>query len=147
MQSREQIHQIFWDLTQLWQIVHRRHTLNIVHGEQRVLHYLMQCGGQAQPSELSQALHVSTARIAAVLGSLERKEEIIRIPQPADRRCVQVQITASGRAHLQQVCDQMIAQMQAVLDALGPQDAQVFVRIIHRLPEIVSQLDEQKGEN
>lgn len=147
MQSRQQLQQMFRDLNRIQQIMRRKQTPSVAQGEKWVLHYLAQMGGQAQPGTISQAMGVSTARIAAVLGSLERKGEVVRTPQLQDRRCVMVTLTDCGRVHLQTIYDTMLEQMQILLDALGPEDAQQLMYLVHRLPAIMECMaDTQKGD-
>lgn len=149
MQTEEQIMQILSDLRAIYQTARQHNAENVNQGEKQVLHYLRQTGGQAQPGDISRAMHISTARVAAILGSLDRKGQIIREPLGSDRRCVQVRLTEAGRARLDAIYAHMRDQMTYILQALGPEDAGELCRILHRLPEILSKAlptQEQKGE-
>lgn len=148
MQTDEQIMQIFRDLRDIYQTAKRKKAANVTQGEKQVLHYLRQVGGQAQPGEISRAMHISTARVAAILGSLARKDQIVREPLGTDRRCVQVKLTEAGNARLDALYDHMREQMTYILQALGPEDAQEFCRILHRLPGILQEFTDnnQKGD-
>ena len=97
MQTDEQIMQIFRDLREIYQTARQHNAETINQGEKQVLHYLCQTGGQAQPGEISRAIHISTARVAAIVGSLARKGQIVREPLGSDRRCVQIRLTEAGR--------------------------------------------------
>ena len=66
MQTDEQIMQIFRDLREIYQTARQHNAETINQGEKQVLHYLCQTGGQAQPGEISRAIHISTARVAAL---------------------------------------------------------------------------------
>lgn len=148
MQTDEQIMQIFRDLRDIYQTAKRKKAANVTQGEKQVLHYLRQIGGQAQPGEISRAMNISTARVAAILGSLARKEQIIREPLGTDRRCVQVRLTEAGNARLDALYDRMSEMMTYILQSLGPEDARDFCRILHRLPGIMHEFanNNQKGE-
>ena len=65
-------------------------------GEYFVLHFLLRHGGTAGPSELSRSLYASSARIAALLKHLEAKGWIVRTPDAADVRRVDVVLTEPG---------------------------------------------------
>ena len=67
-------------------------------GEYFVLHFLLRHGGTAGPSELSRSLYASSARIAALLKHLEAKGWIVRTPDAADVRRVDVVLTEDGAA-------------------------------------------------
>ena len=67
-------------------------------GEYFVLHFLLRHGGTAGPSELSRSLYASSARIAALLKHLEAKGWIVRTPDAADVRRVDVVLTEAGAA-------------------------------------------------
>lgn len=136
MEQQDTILQVFRDLGELFQVVHQQHAPHVSQGERRVLHYLRQIG-DAQPGDISRALSISTARVAVVLGALERKGEVRRVQQQNDRRCVQVQLTPEGHARLDRIYACMRTQMAYILEALGSEDAQAFCRIAHRLPDIV----------
>ena len=136
MEQKDTILQVFYDLGELFQVAHQQHAPHVSQGERRVLHYLRHFDN-ARPSDISRALSISTARVAAVLRGLERKGEVRRIQQDDDRRCVKVQLTPAGNARLDRIYASMRAQMAYILQALGAEDAQAFCRIVHRLPDIV----------
>lgn len=147
MQTDEQIMQIFRDLREIYQTARQHNAETINQGEKQVLHYLCQTGGQAQPGEISRAIHISTARVAAIVGSLARKGQIVREPLGSDRRCVQIRLTEAGRERVAAIYAYMGEQMTYILQALGPEDAAEFCRILHRLPGILAQFNEpSKGD-
>lgn len=146
MQSDEE--RVFQDLRRVMLAAHRQHVLGATRGEDRVLRCLCQNGGAAQPGQLSQSLGISTARVAAIVGSLTRKGQVVREPLGNDRRCAQIRLTDAGRARLDLTYARMQRRLRYILDALGPEDAQAFCRILHRLPDILCAPDptSQKGE-
>ena len=145
MQTDEQIMQIFQDLREIYQTARQHNAESVNQGEKQVLHYLCQTGGQAQPGEISRAIHISTARVAAIVGSLARKGQIE--PLGNDRRCVQIRLTEAGRERLAATYAHMGEQMTYILQALGPEDTAAFCRILHRLPGILAQSNEpSKGD-
>lgn len=147
MQTDEQIMQIFQDLREIYQTARQHNAESVNQGEKQVLHYLCQTGGQAQPGEISRAIHISTARVAAIVGSLARKGQIVREPLGSDRRCVQIRLTEAGRERLAATYAHMGEQMTYILQALGPEDTAAFCRILHRLPGILAQFNEpSKGD-
>ena len=113
---------------------------DLCQGELKVLRYLAECGqGYVLPSELCQALAVSSARIAATLNTLEKKHYIVRASAPEDRRKVHVALTLGGRQYIaakQQAC---YAYYQQVTQQLGADDCRELARLLTRLAAILEQ--------
>ena len=91
-------------------------------GEYFVLHFLLRHGGTAGPSELSRSLYASSARIAALLKHLEAKGWIVRTPDAADVRRVDVVLT-------------VLDEVSVLLSALSPEEAAEYVRLQRKLLE------------
>lgn len=128
------------ELIRKWGEMHRtpRHRKmdEFVQGEKFVLNYLTDRKSPALPSELSDAMNLTTARVAAVLGSLERKGLITRRPDDGDRRRVQVELTREGTAQVLSDRAWMHSMLEDLLRELGERDAREFLRIMGRLIEI-----------
>lgn len=108
-------------------------------GEMFVLQYLAHQGHEMSPSEISDAMQVSTARVAATLNSLEDKGRITRQIDPDDRRRILVGLTSAGSQEAEEHSAMVLGNVAEILRGLGEQDAQEFVRIIGRLAEIFTQ--------
>lgn len=89
--------------------------------------------GTALPSELGRAMHVTSARVAALLRHLEGKSWVRRLPSPDDERKRPVALTEAGRAMIAHRRAMAIARVAALLEALGPEDAQEYIRLRRRL--------------
>jgi DNA-binding MarR family transcriptional regulator len=87
------------------------------------------------PSELQKRMGTSSARVAAILRSLEKKGFITREVDRNDRRRVIVSITAEGKAHVDVEMDEMDAMIREVFLSLGEEDTNEFVRILDRVFE------------
>ena len=70
---------------------------NARRGEHGVIHALACSASPLTPSELATLGHLSSARVANVLRSLEEKGLVTREHSQADRRRVTVSLTADGR--------------------------------------------------
>lgn len=59
--------------------------------------------GAMTPSQIAQAMRATTGRVSTLLAGLEKKGQIVREPDPEDRRSVHVKLTKTGeeRAHKQ----------------------------------------------
>lgn len=106
-------------------------------GEMAVLRLLMMQGEPMTAGELSRTLSMTTSRIAAVLGSLEKKGLLMRMPDETDRRRVLAALTEQGRAECKARRAHALRDMTAMLTRLGEEDAVHFVRIMKRIHEIM----------
>jgi len=115
-------------------------------GELFVLKYIAQKNAEVTPSEISDAMQTSTARVSAALNALEKKGQIHREIDRTNRRNILVTITDAGRERIDAVARQMRQQMVDALVEMGEQDAIEFVRLSKRFMEI-SQRVFRKGSS
>ncbi len=108
-----------------------------MHGEAFVLGYIAQRSGYVLPSEISHAMNVSTARIAAALNGLEKKGYIARQIDKSDRRKILVELTGEGKEAAGRYRQTILEIMASMLKMLGEHDAKEYVRITGRLAEIL----------
>jgi DNA-binding MarR family transcriptional regulator len=110
-------------------------------GESFVLKFLSESDSAVFPSELSVALHSSTARISAILRALEKKGEIVRETDKTNRRNVLVTITEAGRNRTK--CDMKEAYgiLAKVFIDMGEADTQEFIRLTQTVSDAVQKSD------
>ena len=107
-------------------------TENLAKGEAFVLGFLSD-HGDAVSGDLCKAMHVSSARIAALLGILEGKGLILRRRDPGDLRRIRVTLTSKGRETIAERRRMIRGRLYGMLEALGPEDANHLVRIVGRI--------------
>ena len=93
-------------------------------GEYFVLHFL-----------LRRSLYASSARIAALLKHLEAKGWIVRTPDAADVRRVDVVLTEAGAACIRERLSAVLDEVSGLLSALSPEEAAEYVRLQRKLLE------------
>jgi MarR family transcriptional regulator, organic hydroperoxide resistance regulator len=106
-----------------------------MHGEIFVLHYISQHEDNVIPSEISNEIGISTARVAATLNSLESKGLITRKIDVNDRRRILVEMTPSGKEQVEKHFQMIMNTTTKMLEYLGEQDAKEYVRIMRKLAE------------
>lgn len=106
-------------------------------GEMAVLRLLDHAQQPMAAGEISKTLSMTTSRIAAVLGSLEKKAMILRHTDALDKRRVLVTLTHQGSAFCQARKKEALCHMTALLAHLGEEDAAHFVRIMKRIHEFM----------
>ena len=106
-----------------------------LHGEQFVLAYVAHHDGSVIPSDISAEMGISTARIAAALGSLESKGLITRRIDEKDRRRILVELTPAGRDKEAEHAKGIMRVIMRMLENLGEADAIEFLRILKKIAE------------
>ena len=116
-------------------------------GELCLLMHLKRQNDPVLPSELSEAMSVSTARVTRLLNALEDRALIQRSIDPTDRRRIIVKLTEEGERYLEAVYERTHRRASAVIDALGAEDTEAFIRIAEKIVVISRSLsDEENGE-
>ena len=105
----------------------------IIRGELFVLNYLSTQEGDVHPKELSERMAVSTARIANLLNHLEEKKLVQRHVDPQDNRQFIVVLTEDGRQLIEKIRSDLLIDIRALLERLGPEDTEAFLRILKKL--------------
>lgn len=105
-------------------------------GEMAVMRLLCREETQLSAGEISRRLNMTTPRVAAVLGSLEKKGLLCRTDDEHDKRRVICVITEKGRALHQQKKERVIADIRYLLEKLGDHNAAEFVRLMHLVKAI-----------
>ena len=117
-----------------------------IRGEMAVLSLLGVENRQIAAGEISRMLNMTTSRIAAVLGSLEKKEFITRQTDEEDKRRVLVGLTDKGSHFHTEKKEEAYRHMQNLLSRLGEEDAREYVRLMKRIFEILPELAPQGKE-
>ena len=107
-------------------------------GEMMVLRYLELKEGEdasepVTPGDMSQALGLTTARIANVLKSLERKGLVERVHDTEDRRRVFVTLTDAGREFTRRKTEQVVSGAEEFILHMGEEDAPELIRLLGRM--------------
>ena len=95
--------------------------------------------------ELSSRLSMTTSRVAAVLGSLEKKGLLERENDAVDRRRVLVSLTEAGDRLCEKRKRHFMSKISKMLAMLG-EDAPTFVHLLGRVFEITSSDAFRQGE-
>ena len=114
-------------------------------GEMAVMRLLHNSQQKMTAGELSSRLDMTTSRIAAVLGSLEKKGLLERENDAVDRRRVLVSLTQAGEALCEKRKAHFKSKIALLLSMLGD-DAPEFVRLLGRMFEITSSDAFRQGE-
>lgn len=117
----------------LLQVPANQQLSKMVKGELFVLNYLVTHENIIHPKELSAKMAVSTARIASLLNHMEDKKLILRYTDQNDSRQTVVVLTDEGKKAIQRIRTEVISHLSAMLESLGPEDAQTYIRIQNKI--------------
>jgi len=111
----------------------QKHLNDSMQGEHFILFYVSHHQGDSIPSEISNEMGISTARIAAALNNLESKGMITRTIDVTDRRRILIKLTDAGQKHVEEHYKMIMGITTKMLKYLGEDDAKELVRIMKRL--------------
>ena len=102
-----------------------------------LLSFLLKQTGAVMPTDLSNALNISTARISALLKSLQEKGYITREVSPNNRRQVLVKLTPLGeeKIHIQKEIEKN--KLSRVFQEMGKEDSLTFVRLAEKFSSLM----------
>lgn len=102
-------------------------------GENFLLSYLNDVGGESTPGILAEHLDVSAARVAAILRTLELKKLVSRKADVNDKRRTTVKITPKGVEWVNAAQSQITQNAISLIDSLGEEDANELFRILNKI--------------
>lgn len=110
---------------------------DVSEGEMAMMGLLLDQHREITPTELSETLDLSTARVTNTLNSLERKGLVRRVRDTADRRRVLVSVTAHGRSTAERRHREAIEQTRSLIADLGERDAVELIRIMTKVQRLI----------
>lgn len=105
-------------------------------GESFVLGYLSERDKPVNPKEISEAMNVSSARIAMIVNRLEEKGMVKREQDPENGRHTIVYLLPAGRRQRQKNIEKFNRCAIRFLKAMEPEDAVEYVRSQSKVAEI-----------
>lgn len=135
------------DIVRLHRTSMQRRVSQISKGEMFILDFLLNHEGRGLPGDMGRAMEVSSARTAAVLNALERKGEILRLPDEEDHRRVRVVLTEAGKKRILRVHEDAHQEVKRILAGLGDRDAAELLRLLGCLLSVAQAQQEAQPES
>ncbi len=136
MDYRELAEELLRNMTRTAKMPFQKKVEDISHGEKKILGFLTFAKCSATSGELSEALYLTTPRVASALNSLSKKGFIERSRDASDKRIVIVTITEEGIRFMEDERKEALSMIEQTLEKLGEHDAKEFVRILKRITDI-----------
>lgn len=119
---------------------HQKKIDGTMQGETFALLYILKQGDIVLPSEISNEMNISSARVAAILNNLENKGYITRQIDKSDRRKILVELTRKGVRRAEKQNQMVISITARMLELLGEHDAKELVRIMGKLVKLAPKI-------
>lgn len=145
MDQTEREERLMASLRQLVGCEEGRSCMAASRGELCLLMHLKRQSDLVLPSELSEVMSVSTARITRLLNTLEDRGLIQRSMDLSDRRKIVVKLTEAGERYLKEVYKRTHRRASAVIDALGAEETETFIRIAEKIVDISRSLSDEEA--
>ena len=104
-----------------------------------VIAYLSKADHEVIAGELARELGVSTARIAALLKSMEKNGLIVRQRSERDARQTVVNITEAGAKFAEELKEQLFSKIELMIEKVGKKDLEEFIRISNKIREALGE--------
>ena len=137
MASREQIELL---RRQLWEAVPMDFCKQIDQkqaGMEAILQLLLEADQTLTAGMLSEAMNVSTARMAVLLRKMSEKGLIVKETHALDGRVTVVRLTEHGEAIAGKKREEALRQIGAVIDKVGMERMLEFIRISKEIKEVI----------
>jgi DNA-binding MarR family transcriptional regulator len=118
----------------------KKHFQEIMKSDAFALFCISAGDGTTVPTQISDMMGVSTARVAAVLNSLEEKEMITRRIDSGDRRKIIVELTPKGLSYMEEHQKEQFEKTKTILIALGEEDSRELTRIVGKLATVLTEV-------
>ena len=105
-------------------------------GEEYVLNFLTQRDAPVFPKELSEGMHTSTARIAAILRHLEQQKLIEISRDSEDGRRHRIRLSEDGKTAARAIRQRHLDQMTEIFEQIGEEEAREYIRITRHILEV-----------
>lgn len=123
-----------------------RVTFGLPHAALTALAVIEGAGEPVTPSQVSDRMLAASATMTATLDLLERQGWIRRIPNPADRRSVLLEITPDGRAAADRLLPGIRAVEQSILSALSVDERKSLMELLGRVLERAAEVAARPAE-
>ncbi|MEU9080094.1 MarR family winged helix-turn-helix transcriptional regulator [Kitasatospora sp. NPDC004745] len=97
------------------------------------LHVLAGRGGHAAPSDLRADLNLAAASVTGRLEALERRGFVVRTPSTADRRKVDIVLTAAGRAAWHEALEVVGREERRLLGVLTEEERRTLSDLLRKV--------------
>jgi len=119
-------------------------TFGTRHGRFNLLMMLKHCTvGTTTPADLAEKAGVTRATITGLVDGLERDGFVERCPDPANRRSIQVKLTATGQEFLEKVRPGYCRWFTSVVETLNQDEQQQLLVLLEKIQIRLGEISNQ----
>lgn len=119
------------------------HTLTSKHkGLSFVLKYIFDHNGEAFTHDISKEMHISTARVSAIINKLEERGLVTRQTSQTDARKTMIALTKKGEDLVKEMEESLIHSTMYLIDTVGMDDLIEFLRIADNIKNAMLSYDQ-----
>jgi len=98
-----------------------------------VLKYISDHDGKAYTNDISKKMHISTARVSAIINKLENRGLVTRQDSKTDARKTVIVLTDKGVYFVKEMDESLIQSTIHLIDTVGMDDLMEFLRIANNI--------------
>lgn len=106
-------------------------------GEIGTLYYLTFIEDNISAGVLAEMLQISSARVAKLLNTLEKKNYIIRVKDEHDKRKIVVKITDDGKNLITSMRNNVCDMLSYIIDEIGMDDILTYLNITKKIKLLI----------
>lgn len=145
--DNKEIYELFKNLLGIYNSGAFDPLIDFVKSDGRILLYLMNCGGQCHPSDLSDGLNLSRPNVAANLRNMEKIGYITRETDKTNRRQVFVKITPAGIGCYNEQTTQIVQMVTLWLTMIGEEESKHLIEILNKTSSMAKVLEQMNKKN
>ena len=99
------------------------------------VHAAQQHGGSSRMVDIALDLGVTARTLTTMVDALERQSLVTRVPDPEDRRAIQLELSDSGRALMEPLSQAVESASEVIMSPLDASEQATLLRLLTRLIE------------
>ena len=113
--------------------MHKAMKAQIAHFQHLVMIQQITKDGPVAISRIKDSYHISAPAATQLINALEKNELVVRIKDPHDKRSSLIALSEQGKDILKQGSKAFEVGLKEMADYLGPEDSELFNRILDRI--------------
>ncbi|MFE9173874.1 MarR family winged helix-turn-helix transcriptional regulator [Streptomyces kebangsaanensis] len=111
----------------------QQHALGITPAQSRLLRTLAHFGEPPRMADLAESLEVVPRAVTTLVDGLEAGGRVRRVPDPANRRAIRIELTAEGRGALHELHGARRAAAEEILEPLTDEQREALGELLDTL--------------
>lgn len=119
--------------------MYARKELPIRSSEMGVLIYVQKQNEGVTPLMISNFFQIAKPSVTTMINELIKKEYLIKVPSPTDRRSYIVSVTGKGKELVASAHEEYFKVISVLADKMGEKDFKTFIELIEKANKVLSE--------